>query len=54
MKSYTCIMFVFQYEYKSKGIKKKKVCLTISVEGIKVLLCKKRPVSIVSELVIVV
>ncbi|CAG2201881.1 CAPON [Mytilus edulis] len=35
-----------RYEYKSKGIKKKKVCLTISVEGIKVLLCKKRPVSI--------
>ncbi|XP_052091450.1 carboxyl-terminal PDZ ligand of neuronal nitric oxide synthase protein-like [Mytilus californianus] len=35
-----------RYEYKSKGIKKKKVCLTISVEGIKVLLCKKRPKSL--------
>lgn len=34
-----------RYEYKSQGIKKKKVCLTISVEGIKVLLCKKRPKS---------
>lgn len=36
--------FSLQYEFKAKGIKKKKVNLVISVDGIRVVLRKKRKV----------
>lgn len=35
----------FQYEFKAKGIKKKKVLMEVSVEGVKVTLRKKKKVS---------
>lgn len=34
--------FRFQYEFKAKGIKKKKVTLEVSVDGVKVTLRKKK------------
>jgi len=33
---------VFQYEFKAKGIKKKKVTLEVSVDGVRVNLRKKK------------
>lgn len=35
---------VFQYEFKAKGIKKKKVTVEISVDGVRVTLKKKKKV----------
>lgn len=35
---------LFQYEFKAKGIKKKKVTVEISVDGVKVTLKKKKKV----------
>lgn len=36
---------LFQYEFKAKGIKKKKVTVEVSVDGVRVTLRKKRKVS---------
>jgi hypothetical protein len=36
---------LFQYEFKAKGIKKKKVTVEVSVDGVRVSLRKKRKVS---------
>lgn len=38
-------MYHFQYEFKIKNIKKKKVNLIVSVDGVKVVLRKKKKVS---------
>lgn len=38
-------VFLLQYEFKAKGIKKKKVTIEISVEGVRVSLRKKKKVS---------
>lgn len=38
-------MYYFQYEFKIKNIKKKKVSLIVSVDGVKVVLRKKKKVS---------
>lgn len=40
------ILYLFQYEFKAKGIKKKKVTIEVSVDGVKVTLRKKKKVSI--------
>lgn len=37
--------FPLQYEFKAKGIKKKKVTIEVSVDGVKVTLRKKKKVS---------
>lgn len=37
--------FLFQYEFKAKNIKKKKVSIVVSVDGVKVALRKKQKVS---------
>jgi carboxyl-terminal PDZ ligand of neuronal nitric oxide synthase protein len=36
---------LFQYEFKAKGIKKKKVTVEVSVDGVRVTVRKKRKVS---------
>jgi carboxyl-terminal PDZ ligand of neuronal nitric oxide synthase protein len=36
---------LFQYEFKAKGIKKKKVTIEVSVDGVKVTLRKKKKVT---------
>lgn len=36
---------LFQYEFKAKGIKKKKVTVEVSVDGVRVTLRKKKKVS---------
>lgn len=37
--------FPLQYEFKAKNIKKKKVSIMVSVDGVKVILKKKKKVS---------
>lgn len=39
------LSLLFQYEFKAKGIKKKKVTIEVSVDGVKVTLRKKKKVS---------
>lgn len=41
--------FLFQYEFKAKGIKKKKVTIEVSVDGVKVTLRKKKKVSQINK-----
>lgn len=38
-------MSSIQYEFKAKGIKKKKVSIEVSVEGVRITLRKKKKVS---------
>ncbi len=38
------VLYHFQYEFKIKNIKKKKVSLIVSVDGVKVVLRKKKKV----------
>ena len=45
-----CFSFIFQYEFKAKGIKKKKITLEISVDGVKITLRKKK-VGIIAKIV---
>ena len=40
---------LFQYEFKAKGVKKKKVLLEVSVDGVRVSLRKKKKVGIVLD-----
>jgi len=41
------VIFVsFQYEFKAKGIKKKKVIVEVSVDGVRVTMRKKKKVSV--------
>lgn len=43
-RSNSSVLFLFQYEFKAKGIKKKKVTIEVSVDGVKVTLRKKKKV----------
>lgn len=50
--SFISALFCPQYEFKAKGIKKKKVTLEVSVDGLKVTLRKKKVIAPVLVLVI--
>lgn len=44
-----CFVFCLQYEFKAKSVKKKKVSLLVSVDGVKVML-RKKPKACVTSL----